>query len=487
MEKPRFRFSRISASIVSASTAFACTVFGSTVLAVCLFHPAPAKASNTPTGSGDATLQGSTLLPDGKPVPGAQISLRCLDDQVELKLVSDSSGAFAFRELKAGHYELQATKESVGASASTRLELAAAQTFRSDLTLSQTASPGTSGATPPASPLRRWGTEFSFFLDGYIDGNFHSPPSGFNGLRAFDVRSDTAHVNMGMITIDHAAAPVGFRLDVGFGDMFNTIHTGTRDPEAWKYFKQAYVSLKPKSWHGVEIDAGEFTSSAGAEVIETNQNFNYSRTLLFAYAVPYTHTGLRLQYPVGAHFTGTFQVVNGWNNVEPLNSGKTYGITGAYAWKKVTWSHNYYGGPAHPHTTTGWRNLYDTSVAVNQTENFSWYLNFDYGRDKNVGAGASKWAGIAGAARYALGKNYAVAARVEWMNDPNGLLTGTAQSLKEFTLTGEYKFTGWLMTRAELRTDWSNRPFFDAKNQPGGAKTQPTALIGLIASFAPKK
>jgi len=80
-------------------------------------------------------------------------------------------------------------------------------------------------------------------------------------------------------------------------------------------------------------------------------------------------------------------VVNGWNNVEPINSGKTYGFTGAYAWKKVTWNHNYYVGPEHPGTTRGWRNLYDTSIAVNQTDNLSWYLNFDYGRDKNIGAG----------------------------------------------------------------------------------------------------
>ena len=347
--------------------------------------------------------------------------------------------------------------------------------------------PAAAPTAPPPSPLRQWGTEFSFLFDGYVDKNFNDPPSGFNGLRGFDVRSDMPHVSMGMITIDHSPAPFGFHLDVGFGEAFDVIHAGNRDPEAWKYFKQAYVSVKPKSWHGVELDAGEFASSAGAEVFATNQNFNYSRSLLFAWAVPYSHTGFRLQYPVGAHFTGSFHVVNGWNNVEPINRGKTYGFTGAYAWKKVTWNHNYYVGPEHAHTTAGWRNLYDTSVAVNQTDNFTWYLNFDYGRDKNIGPGASQWAGLAGAARYAIGKKYAVAARLEFFNDRDGLLTGTAQTVKEFTLTGEYKLTSWLLTRAEFRTDWSDQPFFEKKNQPNGATTQPTALLGLIAYLAPKK
>jgi hypothetical protein len=343
-------------------------------------------------------------------------------------------------------------------------------------------------ATPPPpspSPFTHWGTDFSFMFDGYVDRNFNSPASGFNGLQNFDMRSDTAHVNMGMITIDHGPAPVGFHLDVGFGEAFDVIHSADRDPDAWKYFKQAYVSVKPKEWHGLEIDAGLFVTSAGAEVIETNQNWNYSRSLLFAWAIPYYHFGVRASFPVGPHFTGGVQVVNGWNNVEPLNSGKTIGLNGAYAWKKVTWTNNYYVGPERPHTTKGLRNLYDTVVQVNATGNLSYYINFDYGRDKNIGAGASQWVGIAGAARYALGKKYAVASRLEWFDDMDGLSTGTAQSVKEFTLTGEYKMTGWLMSRLEFRNDWSNQPFFETNN--GSSKSQPTVLLGMVALFGPKK
>jgi len=136
------------------------------------------------------------------------------------------------------------------------------------------AAPATPPATPPAANFTHWGTDFSFLLDGYVDGNFNNPDSGYNQLRNFDFRANTAHINMGKITIDHAPAPLGFHLDVGFGQTFDVIHEGTRDPDAFKYFEQAYVSLKPKSWHGVEVDAGEFVTSAGAEVIETNQNWN---------------------------------------------------------------------------------------------------------------------------------------------------------------------------------------------------------------------
>src|ERR1035441_5780569 len=99
------------------------------------------------------------------------------------------------------------------------------------------AAPAPAAPAPPKSPLTQWGTDFSFMFDGYVDKNFNDPASGFNGLRNFDLRSDTAHVNMGMLTIDHAPAPLGFHADVGFGETFDVIHSSSRDPEDWKYVK----------------------------------------------------------------------------------------------------------------------------------------------------------------------------------------------------------------------------------------------------------
>jgi hypothetical protein len=347
------------------------------------------------------------------------------------------------------------------------------------------AAPPQAATAPAPSPFTHWGTDFSFMFDGYVDANFNHPDSGFNQLRNFDLRSDTAHFNMGMLTIDHAPGPVGFHLDAGFGQIFDVIHATDKAPDELKYIKQAYVSFKPKSWHGLEVDAGEFVTSAGAEVIETNQNWNYSRSLLFAWAIPYYHFGIRTSFPIGQHFTGGVQVVNGWNNVKDNNSGKTLGFTGAYAWKKVTWYNTYYTGPEKDHTNAGWRQMYDTVVLVNATNHLSYYLNFDYGRDKNIGPGAQRWTGVAGAARYSIGRKYAIAARLEWFDDVDGFSTGVPQSVKEATVTGEYKVTGWLLSRLEFRDDWSNQPFFQKGS--GNAKSQPTILLGMVAFFGPKK
>jgi hypothetical protein len=328
--------------------------------------------------------------------------------------------------------------------------------------------------------------DFSFMLDGYADKNFNNPPSGSNALRNFDLRANTVHLNMGMMTVDHGPDPVGFHLDVGFGQIFSLTHSYDRAPEGLKYFKQAYIDFKPKSWKGVQIDVGEFVTSAGAEVIESNLNWNYSRSILFAWAIPYYHFGVRTTIPIGK-FTGGVQVVQGWNNVYDNNSGKTVGLTGAYAWKKVTWSNVYYVGPEKAHTNDGIRHLYDTTVAVNQNDNLSYYINFDYGRDKNIGKGSSQWVGVAAAMRYAFAKNFALAFRGEWFDDKDGFATGTAQQLKEVTITAEHKLNNWLITRGEFRSDFSDKPFFEKQHQATGGRVQPTVLLGVVAFFGPKK
>src|SRR5258705_13917337 len=92
--------------------------------------------------------------------------------------------------------------------------------------------PAATAPTPPKSPFTQGGMDFSFMFDGYVNGSYNHPDSGFNQLRNFDFRADTLHVNMGKITIDRAPAPVGFHLDVGFGHACSVIHSTDRAPEA---------------------------------------------------------------------------------------------------------------------------------------------------------------------------------------------------------------------------------------------------------------
>lgn len=324
-------------------------------------------------------------------------------------------------------------------------------------------------------------------VDGNYSLNFNHPASDVNQIRNFDTRANQFSLNQMKFTFEREADPVGFRVDVGFGKAFDIMHSTEQAPEATDYIEQAYLRLKPKAAKGFQVDFGKFVTSAGAEVIESKDNWNYSRSLLFALAIPYYHFGVRTSMPIGSHFTGGVQVVQGWNNVKDNNSGKTLGFTGNVTAGKVTWSNTVYTGPENAHTNEGWRTVYDTVVLVNANDKTSFYLNYDYGRNAYPGGGASEWTGIAGAARYQITKTFAFAPRAEWFYDKNGFSTGTVQKLKEVTLTAEAKLMDGLISRLEYRQDWSDQPFFDRGNDPGSHKNQPTLLLGLIAYWGPKR
>lgn len=327
---------------------------------------------------------------------------------------------------------------------------------------------------------------FSGLVDGYYSLNFNHPASQTNQLRNFDVKANQFSLNMAKLTMEHAAEPVGFRVDLGFGKAFDLVHGAEAAPSAFRNIEQAYISYKPVQAKGLQIDFGKHVTMAGAEVIETHSNWNYSRSLLFSWAIPYYHMGLRASMPAGKHFTAGFHLVNGWNNVEDNNSGKTLGFTGAVVTGPVSWYNNYYAGPEKTGVNEGWRHLYDTTLLVTGSK-ASAYLNFDYGVDKLAAGGSSNaWYGFAGAARFALTDKIALAPRLEWFKDRDGFSTGTVQTLKEFTLTGEYKWAQGLLSRLEYRRDWSDQPFFDRGGTPGVYKHQDTLLVGFVAFFGPK-
>ena len=65
------------------------------------------------------------------------------------------------------------------------------------------------------------------------------------------------------------------------------------------------------------------TRPIGAEPTETANNWNYSRSLLFAWAAPYYHVGVRATLPVTDTVSVSGFLVNGWNNAQDNNRGKT--------------------------------------------------------------------------------------------------------------------------------------------------------------------
>ena len=116
-----------------------------------------------------------------------------------------------------------------------------------------------------------------------------------------------------------AESRVGYHVSAGYGQAAAAINGS--DPQTYEeygasnfYLKEAYMSYLAPVGKGLTIQVGKFVTPAGAEVIESNANWNYSRSILFYYAIPYFHFGANAKYTFNPKWSITGYLVNGWNN-----------------------------------------------------------------------------------------------------------------------------------------------------------------------------
>jgi len=376
---------------------------------------------------------------------------------------------------------------------------------------------GQAGTAAPAAPATPASTQSPLatvlgpinvtgFVDGYYNYNFNHPRTGgtvpgltgpfLSSFRTFDGPANQFSLNMIELSVNKAPdasnSRLGYNLTFGFGNAMNVVNSANGPQELGfsQYLKEAYLSYLAPVGKGLQIDFGKFVTGAGAEVIETKDNWNYSRGLLFNYAIPFYHFGLRTKYTFNDKFSLTGYAVNGWNNIIGLNTGKTYGASAAWnVTKKVAITENYLGGPQMPGVTSNWRHLSDTVVTYTPTSKLSLMANYDYAQgDKNpiiTNPRSAMWQGVAGYVRYAFNEKYALAARYEYFDDRDSFATGTAQVFNEGTFTFERIVAKHLITRWEYRRDMSSRPTF--VKGVGLTDHQDTFTGGLIYAFDMKE
>jgi len=345
--------------------------------------------------------------------------------------------------------------------------------------------------------------DLSGFIDGYYSFNFNRPNTTddydqLNQLYNFNDKTDQFELSAAKLTLNHSPDPIGARVDFIYGrtnDLINnsTANTTTTTFVASQlpYLEQAFLSIAPPKAKGFELDFGKWVTSAGAEVIEAKDNWNYSRSLLFVNAIPYWHFGARTSMPLSKTETVGFQLYNGWNNVSKSNGGVSGAFTSALVKPKYAWYFNYLIGPENANTTSGLRNLFDSTLLITPPGKVNAYINFDYGMNRDALAAQDDtllhdWWGVAGAAHIQASAKSAIALRGEYFDDPDGFQTGTQQHLAEGTFTYEYKWVEGALMRVEYRCDASNVNFFN-KLANQSSSLQQTVTVAFIAFFGPHR
>lgn len=362
-------------------------------------------------------------------------------------------------------------------------------------------------------------TTISGFVDTYYGYNYNHPFDNNSGFRFFDQKTNTFGLNMAEMIVDKAPDAMstegrfGYHVAAGYGQAASVVNGSdiAGDGSAF-YVKEAYGSYLAPIGKGLKIDVGKFVTPMGNEVIETNANWNYSRGLLFYYAIPYFHFGARATYTFNPKWTLTALVVNGWNNSfisHEGGTGQSSGLTyhGQLAWTpNAKWSVTsmYMAGPvidAYPYVSgkysaiTDWKQLSDTIIAYTPNSKWAFAIDGDYGfGPKNYSCEGScvvsppkiKWWGAAGYAKYNFNAKSNFAVRYEYYGDPagyTGLVFGDSGHAQEVTGTYSYNLTSGLLVRGEYRYDFASDPIF-LKGLYGAVKEQNTATLGLVYSFS---
>lgn len=327
--------------------------------------------------------------------------------------------------------------------------------------------------------------ETKFYLQGSCFGNSNNPPTGRNDFRAFDQRANFVGLDLVEALIYKDAAKdsrLGFKARATGGETAKFIHAkGLGNPDESFDLTEANVTYAFGDGR-LKLLVGKMLTFIGAEVLEVVDNPNYSHSFLYAFAEPISHTGLKLGYDFSDKVSVGVHYINGWDNFADNNQAKSLGLNiGITPSDKISTSFNFVNGPEKDRNTGDNRFLFDWVGTVKPFKNFTFVLNYDYGKEQNALAPGqnAKWDGFAGIVKYDFTDRLSLAVRGESFNDPDGYRTGVAQRLMEWTFSPQIKIGKNTVLRPEYRIDKSNVNSFNG----GATNTQSTVGLGVMVTF----
>ena len=327
-----------------------------------------------------------------------------------------------------------------------------------------------SGTTSTDQGRHPWfeGITLNSFLSFRYSYNLNAPDSRKNLYRVFDVEDNTLIVDVLELALEKPAVKegeIGFCCHLTAGSSVPKVARSSGLDMGDLDFHQMYVRYVVPWQHGITLDFGKFVTPCGLEIIEgyDGYNDNASRSFLFGYAIPFTHTGVRASYTFSDHLAMTLMIVNGWDNAIDNNASKTFGgqlaLTPAAGWSLYA---NVVFGPEQSGDNSDNRFLSDFVFSHRFSQQWSAGLNLDYATEKNPTplCDEARWDGIAAYVRFDLLPQFSFSARAEQFQDHQGVRTGVTQTLTEATLTPEYRVSKNFVIRVELRKDWSDKDVF---------------------------
>lgn len=347
------------------------------------------------------------------------------------------------------------------------------------------------GPLADATKDNLWGIELGGYLQVSSTYNLNDPNTNANTARVFDTDDgDVIDFNALQLYLDRLpgdVGEVGFRVDLIVGEDANLIggNDGVLSNDDFNMY-QAYISYIAPIGNGLTIDIGRFATWHGYEVIEGPANDQISRSFLFGYPIPFTHTGIRAGYDFSDMVGISLGITQGWDTVEDNNDSLTlHGALYLQPTEEFFISNSFAYGPELPGDNAQNKFLWDVVATYQLTDQFMIGANFDYTTEEDTGPGGSDgevW-GIGGYLRYDFREDMYGALRGEYFDDGDGVsaLGLGSNEYFEITATLGYQVTDQLLTRIEYRHDNADVAVF--LDEATLDDSQDTIAFEIIYSF----
>jgi len=349
-------------------------------------------------------------------------------------------------------------------------------------------------------------TKLSGFVDaGYVVSFNHLSVSGAgtnasgNPVRLFDNRANSFYLNAVQLNLERLASKdmiVGYHLELAAGHDPSIYDSGV------VALQEGWVQIMAPLGSGLDIRVGKMATLVGYEVLESMNDMNYSRGLLFSRIQNFTNTGVRMAYGMGGSnndmVTFTLGFNNGLNAVTTFDDndhGKMVEFQVALKpIKDLLVSATVLFGTEDGLTgsTNDKAYIFDI-VAAYTMDKLTFGLNVDWASAQGaLGANRAAQSGLALYAKFALNDWFAQSLRIEYYSDHDGAVlglgpvggfqdTGTGSRVFEFTLTSEFKIAQHAIFRFEIRHDDSNNHNFNRDGR--GARGDNTVGFEVIMPF----
>lgn len=339
--------------------------------------------------------------------------------------------------------------------------------------------------------------DISGSVDVYVQTNFNGKQTNSVAHRAFTPKANSFELGMVNVMMKKKFKKVGFMADLGFGPRAeaanNTLYSNTI-----LAIKQLYVSYAPADW--VEFTLGNFSTYFGYELIEPQNNFNYSTSLAFENG-PFYHTGFKANFMV-KKFNFLVGFFNDTDTKSDNDRNKYVGAQAGYTGDNGGVYLNFVGGnepktymindSTEASVYKNYKNSYDLTGSIKLGKDKKGklgvnvaYHQFRYKELKEDKVTRNKYLTAYLYGQVDISEKASIGGRVGYFYNPDGAaayVAGSGKNFVDFTLTSHINIIGGLKLIPEYRIDFgTDRVFLDRKGN--GSKIQNTLCLAAVYAF----